>query len=129
MPRNFPHWPRAVIHVDMNVFFSSIEQQDRLELRGHPVGISNGLQGTRIITSSYEARAYSVKTGMQLREARVLCPDIVQVAARPERYVAVSTAIMSALTSVTPDVEVFSVDEAFLDITKCQALWGLPERR
>lgn len=128
MTSSFPHWPRAVIHVDMNAFFASIEQQDRPELRGRPVGITNGLQGTCIITSSYEARAYGVKTGMRLREARELCPDIVQVPARPERYAAVSTAIMAALTNVTPDVEVFSVDEAFLDITNCQSLWGPPKR-
>lgn len=70
----------------MNAFFAAIEQQDRSELCGRPVGITNGLQGTCIITSSYKARAFGVKTGMRLREARVLCPDLIQVAARPERY-------------------------------------------
>ena len=123
----FP-WPRAIIHVDMNAFFAAIEQHDRPELRGRPVAITNGLQGTCCITTSYEARAYGVKTGMRLREARKLCPDIVQVAARPERYAAVSSRIMAALIDVTPDVEVFSVDEAFLDVTHCQSLWGAPER-
>lgn len=120
-------WPRAIIHVDMNAFFAAIEQHDRPELRGRPVAITNGLQGTCCITTSYEARAYGVKTGMRLREARKLCPDIVQVAARPERYAAVSSRIMAALIDVTPDVEVFSVDEAFLDVTHCQSLWGAPE--
>lgn len=78
----FP-WPRAIIHVDMNAFFAAIEQHDRPELRGRPVAITNGMQGTCCITTSYEARAYGVKTGMRLREARELCPDIVRVAARP----------------------------------------------
>lgn len=58
MPSSFPPWSSAVIHVDMNACFASIEQQDRPELRGRPVGITNGLQGTCIVTSSCEARAY-----------------------------------------------------------------------
>jgi DNA polymerase-4 len=111
----------------MNAFFASIEQQDRPELRGRPIGVTNGMQGTCIITSSYEARAHGIKTGMRVKEALKLCPDFIQVPARPERYVVVSTTIMNALNSVTPDVEVFSVDEAFLDVTACQSLWGPPE--
>lgn len=111
----------------MNAFFASVEQLDRPELRGRPIGITNGEQGTTIITSSYEARAHGIKTGMRVKEALLLCPRFVQVAARPERYATVSTAIMDALTTVTPDVEVFSVDEAFLDVTHCQSLWGPPE--
>src|SRR3569623_2360754 len=128
MPSSFPHWPRAVIHVDMNAFFASIEQQDRPELRGRRVASTNGMQCTCCFTSSYEARAHGVKTGLRLLEARELCPDIIQVSARPERYAAVSTTIMHALIRTTPDVEVFSVDEAFLDVTRCQSLWGAPER-
>jgi DNA polymerase-4 len=120
-------WPRAIIHLDMNAFFASIEQQDRPELRGKPIGVTNGKIGTCIITSSYEARAHGIKTGMRVKEALRLCPEFIQIPARPERYVAVSTAIMNALNSVTPDVEVFSVDEAFLDVTACQSLWGPPE--
>lgn len=120
-------WPRAIILVDMNAFFASIEQRDRPEWRGRPVAVTNGLQGTCIITCSYEARAYGIKTGMRLKEARRLCPDLIQCPARPQRYAAVSTAIMDALQSVTPDIEVFSVDEAFLDVTRCQSLLGTPQ--
>jgi DNA polymerase IV len=121
-------WPRAIILVDMNAFFASIEQRDRPELRERPVAVTNGLQGTCIITCSYEARAYGIKTGMRLKEARQLCPDLIQCPARPQRYAAVSTAIMDALQSITPDIEVFSVDEAFLDVTRCQRLLGTPEQ-
>lgn len=121
-------WPRAIILVDMNAFFASIEQRDHPELQGRPIGITNGLTGTCIITSSYEARAYGIRTGMRVREARRLCPDFIQIPARPRRYAQVSTAIMEALTTITPDVEVFSVDEAFLDVTHCQRLLGTPER-
>jgi len=119
-------WPRAIALVDMNAFFASIEQRDHPEWRGRPVAITNGLQGTCIITSSYEARAYGIRTGMRLKYARRLCPELIQCPAHPERYAATSTAIMLALQDITPDIEVFSVDEAFLDITRCQRLLGAP---
>ncbi len=121
-------WPRAIVLVDMNAFFASVEQHDRPEWRGQPVAITNGLQGTCIITCSYEARAMGVKTGMRLKEAYTKCPTLIQCPAHPERYAAVSTAIMSALHNITPDVEIFSVDEAFLDVTHCQKIWGAPEK-
>lgn len=119
-----PHWPRAIIFVDMDAFFASIEQHDDPSLRGRPVGVTNGAQGTCLITCSYEARAFGIHTGMRLRQARQLCPELVQCPARPRRYAEVSTAIMTALLDITPDVEVFSVDEAFLDVTQCQRFWG-----
>ncbi|MGB5339440.1 MAG: DNA polymerase IV [Gammaproteobacteria bacterium] len=121
-------WPRAIILVDMNAFFASIEQRDRPEWRGRPLAVTNGHQGTCIITSSYEARAYGIKTGMRLRQARRLCPELIQCPANPERYAAASVAIMEALQDITPDIEVFSVDEAFLDVTHCQRLLGTPAR-
>jgi len=121
-------WARAIILVDMNAFFASVEQRDKPEWRGRPVAITNGLQGTCIITCSYEARAFGIKTGMRLKEAREKCPSLIQCPADPERYAQVSTAIMAALTNITPDVEVFSVDEAFLDVSHCQKLLGSPER-
>ena len=115
-------WPRAVALVDMNAFFASIEQLDFPELRGRPVAVTNGALGTCIITCSYEARHHGVRTGMRLREARRLCPDLVQRPARPERYAGVSTRLMELLGTITPDLEVFSVDEAFLDLTHCQEI-------
>lgn len=120
-------WPRAIILVDMNAFFASVEQLDHPEWRGKPLAVTNGLQGTCIITASYEARAYGVKTGMRLLEARQLCPGLIQVPANPKRYTEVSRAIMQALHRITPDLEVFSIDEAFLDVTYCQQLYGTPE--
>jgi len=119
-------WPRAIALVDMNAFFASIEQRDHPEWRGRPVAITNGLKGTCIITSSYEARAYGIKTGMRLKYARRLCPELIQCPAHPECYAATSAAIMKVLQDITPDIEVFSVDEAFLDITRCQRLLGTP---
>lgn len=121
-------WPRAIVLVDMNAFFASVEQRDFPELRGQPVAVTNGVEGTTIITSSYEARAFGVRTGMRLKEARRLCPGLIQRPTRPQIYAAVSSAIMEALGGVCPDMEVFSVDEAFLDVTGCQRLHGTPVR-
>lgn len=126
-PHPSGHWPRAIILMDMNAFFASIEQLDKPEWRARPVAVTNGERGTCIITCSYEARAYGIKTGMRLNEARKLCPSLIQCPARPERYADLSTRIMQELQTITPDIEVFSVDEAFLDITACQLL-GTPEQ-
>jgi DNA polymerase-4 len=112
--------------VDMNAFFASVEQSNNPEWRGRPLAITNGLQGTCIITCSYEARAYGIKTGMRLKQALQLCPGLIRCPAHPERYAATSTAIMHALQDITPDIEIFSVDEAFLDVTRCQRLLGTP---
>ncbi len=120
-------WPRAIIHVDMNAFFASVEQRDFPELRGKPVGVTNGEVGTTLITCSYEARAAGVKTGMRVYEARRLCPGLIRRPARPRVYAGIATRIMHGLRDISPDVEVFSVDEAFVDVTHCQRLHGSPE--
>ncbi len=121
-------WPRAIVFVDMNCFFAAIEQLDYPEFKGKPLAVTNGTQGTCIITSSYEARAYGIKTGMRLREARQLCPQLIVRSSRPKRYADCSAKIMASLEEITPDIEVFSIDEAFLDVTHCQSLWGSPEK-
>lgn len=126
MPDNFQPWPRLIAFVDMDAFFASIEQRDHPEYRGRPIGITNGRTGTCLITCSYEARAWGIRLGMRLKAARKICPDLLQVPAHPERYTGVSTDIMAALQNITPDVEVFSVDEAFLDLTHCQGYWNRP---
>jgi DNA polymerase-4 len=122
------HWKRAIALLDMNAFFASIEQRDFPFLLGQPVAITNGMQGSCIITCSYEARAFGIRTGMRLPEALNRCPQLVQRSTRPEVYAKVSRNIMHALTHVCPDIEVFSVDEAFIDITSCQKLYGTPEQ-
>lgn len=116
-------WKRMIALVDMNCFFAQIEQQDYPYWRNRPVGVTNGKLGSTIITASYEARSYGVKTGMRLKEARLLCPDIIQAPSRPTRYAAVSSAIMESLLEISPTVEVYSVDEAFLDLTDCQSIY------
>ena len=120
-------WDRMIALVDMNAFFASIEQLDFPELRGRPVGVTNGKTGTCIITCSYEARSKGIKTGMRVKDALKIDPDFVQRPARPERYAAVSTKIMNELRNITPDIEIFSVDEAFLDLTNCQRIYDSPQ--
>jgi len=121
-------WSSVIALVDMNCFFAAVEQLDNPTWRKKPIAVTNGLLGTTIITSSYEARAYGVKTGMRLQQARILCPGLIQAPSRPDRYAALSTKIMASLQQITPDIEIYSVDEAFLDVTRCQSLWGSPRK-
>ncbi len=121
-------WQRAIALLDMNAFFASVEQRDFPSLLGQPVAITNGKRGSCIITCSYEARAFGIHTGMRLREARQLCPDLIQRPTRPKVYAKVSRNIMHSLINVCPDIEVFSVDEAFIDLSTCQKLYGSPEQ-
>ena len=107
----------------MNAFFASIEQRDFPELVGKPIAVTNGIKGSCVITSSYEARAFGVKTGMRLYEAKRICSHLIQRPSRPNIYTAVSTNIMNLLKNITPDVQVYSVDEAFLELTNCMRIY------
>ncbi len=109
--------------MDMDCFFAQVEQLDNPDWREKPVAVTNGRLGSTIITSSYQARAFGIHTGMRLKQARQLCPGLIQAPSRPYRYAAVSSRIMEALVDITPDIEVFSVDEAFLDLSRCQQLY------
>lgn len=120
------YWPRLIALVDMDCFFAQIEQRDNPELRGRPVAVTNGLTGSCIITCSYEARRFGIKTGMRLKEGLSRCPHLIRCPTRPVQYTGISTNIMQALADLTPVIEVYSVDEAFLDLTACQSLWGAP---
>jgi len=78
----------------MNASFASIEQRDHAEWRGRPVAITNGRQDTCIIICSYEAHTYQITTGMRLKQAHQLYPELIQCPAHPSHYAATSTAIM-----------------------------------
>lgn len=119
---------RIVMHVDMDAFFASIEQQNNPALRGKPVAVIGRAKRTVITTSSYEARACGVKTGMTTWEARQNCPHLILVPADNRRYTYTSAQIIALMQQFTPLVEVFSIDEAFLDITGSLRLFGTPER-
>lgn len=119
-------WRRVIMHVDMNAFFANVEQQVNPELRGKPIAVI-GSGRTVVVTSSYEARAFGVKTGMTTWEARQACPSLTFVVANNRRYADTSAKIMAAMRDYTPLVEVFSIDEAFLDVTGSINLFGSAE--
>ena len=102
---------------DMDAFFASVEQLHHAHLRGKPV-IVCGDPGRRgvVTAASYEARPSGVRAGMSLQEARRLCPEAEYVQGNPEKYVALSLQLLDLYLSFTPEVEPFSVDEAFLGL-------------
>ncbi|KAF0221116.1 MAG: DNA polymerase [Geobacteraceae bacterium] len=119
---------RIIMHIDMNAFFASVEQQNKPELRGKPIAVIGSAKRTVITTSSYEARAFGVKTGMTTWEARQKCPHIIFVVGDNRRYTWTSSQIIKLMMQFTPLVEVFSIDEAFLDVTGSMTLFTSPER-
>jgi DNA polymerase-4 len=115
---------RTVMHVDMDAFFASVEQQTFPFLRGRPVGVCGNPEGRTVIAAaSYEAKRRGVKTAMTIPEARRFCPEIILVSGHPAKYVDTSTRILALYTTFTDLVEVFSIDEAFLDVTQTAHLF------
>ena len=110
----------------MNAFFASVEQRADPKLRGRPMAVSGSNQRGVILSPSYEARAFGVRTGMQYHEARKKCPDIVLVPASPGKYSSACKQLITIWERFTPLVELFSIDEAFLDVTGCESLFGDP---
>jgi DNA polymerase IV len=108
-----------ILLADMDAFFASVEQLDHPGLRGRPV-IVCGDPGRRgvVTAASYEARPSGVRAGMSLTRARQLCPGAEYVEGHPERYVALSMQLLDLYLSFTPEVEPFSVDEAFLGLDR-----------
>jgi len=119
---------RTILHVDMNAFFAAVEQQSNPALRGRPIAVTGSEKRSIILTASYEARAFGVKTGMTHFEACQRCPQLTLVPANNRLYTHVSTQIMTLLQDYTPLVETFSVDEAFLDLSGSLRLFGGAER-
>ncbi len=117
--------PRAILHVDMDAFFASVEVLDDPALAGKPVVVGGDPEGHGVVAAaSYEARAFGVRSAMPMATALGACPDIVRVPARHERYREVSKEVFRVLERFTPLVEPVSVDEAYLDVTGSRALHG-----
>ncbi len=115
---------RTILHVDMNAFFAAVEQQSNPQ----PIAVTGSEKRSIILTASYEARAFGVKTGMTHFEALQCCPQLILVPASNRLYTHVSSQIMAMLKDYTPLVEIFSIDEAFLDISGSLKLFGSAER-
>jgi DNA polymerase-4 len=109
----------------MDAFYAAIEQRDRPELRGRPVIVGADPRGRGVVsTASYEARRFGVKSAMPIGRAARLCPHAVFLPVDMEKYQGVSRQIMAILGDFSPLVEVVSVDEAFVDLTGTEGLWG-----
>lgn len=119
---------KTIMHVDMNAFFAAVEQQSNPALRGRPIAVTGSEKRSIILTASYEARSFGVKTGMTKVEALGCCPQLTLVSANNRIYTHVSTEIMLLFHDYTPRVEVFSIDEAFLDLSGSLNLFGGAER-
>lgn len=119
---------RKIIHVDLDAFFASVEQLDNPELKGRPVIVGGSIKERGVVsTASYEARAFGVQSAQPIARARKLCPQGVFLRVRMDRYREISRRVLKILSSCTPKVEPVSIDEAFLDITGCEKLFGKAE--
>lgn len=108
---------RKIIHIDMDAFYASVEQRDNPELRGKPIAVGHAEQRGVVSAASYEARKYGVRSAMSSIKAKQLCPQLVFVPGRMERYQEVSRQIHEIFHIYTDIIEPLSIDEAFLDVT------------
>ena len=115
---------RAILHVDMDAFYASVEQRDNPEIRGKPVVVGGGTNRGVVAAASYEVRKFGVHSAMPMSEATRRCPQLIRIAPRMSHYKEVSTQIFDVFREFTPMVEGLSLDEAFLDVTGSRALHG-----
>jgi DNA polymerase-4 len=120
-------WPRIVVHADMDAFYAAIEQLDDPSLRGRPLLVGHPSARGVVLTANYEARPYGVGSAMPMAKARRMCPNAVIIPPRFDRYQEVSATIMKVFSDFSPDVEALSLDEAFLDMTGSEQLFGGPQ--
>jgi DNA polymerase-4 len=112
----------TILHADLDSFYASVEQRDDPALRGRPVIVGGGV----VLAASYEAKAFGVRTAMNGRQARQLCPQAVVVDPRMHAYSDASKAVFEVFADTTPLVEGLSIDEAFLDVSGLRRVSGSP---
>ena len=119
--------PRWILHLDMDAFFASVEQLDDPSLRGLPVIVGGETRGV-VSAASYEARVFGVRSAMPVAEAKKRCPQGIFVRGRRARYVEKSREVMEVLREFSPLVEPASIDEAYLDLSGLERVFGpIPE--
>ena len=115
----------AIMHIDMDAFFAAVEQRDHPELQGKPVIVGGSKESRGVVsTASYEARKFGVHSAMSMAEAVRRCPQGIYLSVDMQKYRSVSQQIMQIFQQFTPEVEALSLDEAFLDLTGSQKLFG-----
>jgi len=124
MIRSRETWLRIVAHADMDAFYAAVEQHDDPGLSGRPVLVGGASNRGVVLTASYEARPYGVGSAMPMARARRLCPHALIVPPRFDRYQEVSRTIMGVFANFSPEVEALSLDEAFINMTGAEQLFG-----
>lgn len=119
-------WESTILHIDMDAFFLSVELLDAPQYRGVPALIAHDGPRSVVTSASYEARAFGIRSAMPLAHAKALCPHVVVIEPHREKYTAASARVMELLTTVTPQVEQLSIDEAFMDVAGARRLIGSP---
>jgi len=115
----------TILHADIDAFFASVEQVLRPELRGRPVVVGSAHPRRGVVASaSYEARAFGLRAGMPIIQARRLCPDAVCLPGSYREYVRFSREVFAVLEEVSPALERVGMDEAYLDLAGCERLYG-----
>lgn len=112
----------SILHADLDSFYASVEQRDNPRLAGQPVIVGSGV----VLAASYEAKAFGVRSAMNGRQAKRLCPDAIVVEPRMEAYSAASKDVFAIFDTTTPLVEGLSIDEAFLDVGGLRRTAGAP---
>ncbi len=115
---------KTILHIDFDSFFASVEQQDHPELRNKPVGVTAAHSRTAIIAASKEAKKLGVVGGSSYWQARKVCPEIITTPAHFTKYFEISKKFIQICRLYSPYLEVFSIDELFLDITATEKLFG-----
>ena len=117
-----------ILHIDMDAFFASVEVLDRPEVAGKPAVVAHDSPRSVVTSATYEARALGIRSAMPLVTAKRLCPDVIVLEPHFEKYRAYSKKVMSIFYDFTPVVEQLSIDEAFLDVSGAQKIFGTPEQ-
>jgi DNA polymerase IV len=107
-------------HIDINSYFATLIQQENPALRGRPIGVVKDAGRTCIIAASKEAKALGVGTGWSLKDALMKAPDLITVPAHFDMYLSATTKLKNLFDSLAPQVEIFSLDEAFINLSDCQ---------
>lgn len=117
--------PQIIMHLDMDSYFASVEQQANPRLRGLPIGITGKpIESTIIVTSSREGKKFGLKAGMPVWEAKKLCPQLLLVPGDGSKYLAITQRFIDILKRYTPMIEVSSIDEVYMDVTQEAPRYG-----